>query len=601
MEYPVNEISNYGIIGNGQTAALISQAGSIDWCCWPRFDSPAVFCRLLDTTLGGLCRLAPATAFTTTREYLPGTNVLRTTFQTDNGLAQLTDFMPAPENRPGRRDFPHRILRKLEVLEGEMEVEICLRPTFNYARTPAAWDILPDGAIATGNDEMLTLTTAIPLRQQRDSVGGRSRVVAGETQWLVLTHGPPTTAENALQIGRIQAETELQHTLQYWQDWSQNCQYQGPYRDLVVRSALVLKLLVFQPTGGLIAAPTTSLPADLGGGRNWDYRYTWLRDSGLVLDALQQLGYHEESMAFIDWLQDLCLCCSDELRIMYQVDGELVPREATLEHLSGYGDSRPVRIGNDAAAQTQIDVFGHVLDAVVLCFERMPRAIKPELWDFLRQITDHAAKTWHEADQGPWEIRGTPRHYLYSKLYCWVGLDRAVKFAQKHQLEGDLAAWQRERDALHAAILEQGFDSQVGAFTQAFDSRAIDATALALPLVDFLPPDDPRLVQTVQRVQENLGTDCGVYRYLEEDGLPGHDGAFLLCSFWLVMNLALQKRQAEARELFERLCSFANDLGLLSEQIDPKNKVLTGNFPQGFTHLGLIRAAMHLDASGETE
>ena len=587
-------IADYALIGNGQTAALVARDGSIDWCCWPRFDSPAVFCRLLDARRGGWFRIGPSGPHQSTRGYLGPTNVLATTFATADGRARVTDLMPAPSDAGGPGAIPHRILRKVEGLAGRVELAIGFRPTFDYARAGADLTYGPRGAVARSGEVALSLVCPVPLRPQSDALAGRMTVAAGERAWVVVTHGPAQQADEGLKISDAQADAEFDRTLDYWNHWSGACTYDGPYHDLVRRSALALKLLFFQPTGGLVAAPTTSLPEEVGGVRNWDYRFTWLRDSALILDALMQIGYHEESLRFFEWLQTLCLRCRGDLQIMYTVEGGAVPAEQALDHLDGYRGSRPVRIGNAAADQTQLDVYGHVLDAVLLCLRRMPRAVRPQLWDLLRLLADRAAARWGEPDRGPWEVRGEPRHFLYSKLYCWVALDRAIRLAEQTGLSGDIATWRRERETLREAILTRGYSDRVGAFTQAFDSPALDASALVLPLVDFLPATDARVRSTAQMVQERLVADGLVYRHLADDGLPGGEATFALCSFWLVDNLALSGRVDEARRLFERVCGSANDVGLLAEEIEPSGGELLGNFPQGFAHLGLIRAALHI-------
>ena len=594
IEFADRPIRDYAIIGNGQTTALVSREGSIDWCCWPRFDSPAVFCRLLDARRGGYFRIEPTRSYEASRSYAGRTNVLTTTFRTADGQVRLTDFMPAAFDAGGGQVFPHRILRRLEGVAGRVELEIEFRPTFDYARAGADLETHPRGAIARRGAEALSLVCPARLRPQSDALGGRLSIAESECVWLVLTHGPAEAADEGLHFSDADADGELERTADYWNRWSDACRYTGPDHDLVRRSALVLKLLIFEPTGALVAAPTTSLPEVIGGVRNWDYRYTWLRDSGLILDVLQQLGYHDESLRFIDWLEGLCLECGGDLQIMYTVDGKSVPAEVLLDHLDGHRGSRPVRIGNDAARQTQHDAAGHVLDAVVLCLERMPRPVRPELWSLLHTLADRAAAGWREPDQGPWEVRGEPRHFLYSKLYCWVALDRALRLAERAGLSGNVDVWRRERQAVREAILAHGYHDEMGAFTQSFGSTALDASVLMMPLVGFLPASDPRIRSTVERLQEQLARECLVYRYTIDDGMPGREGSFVLCSFWLVSNLAQSGRVQEARKLFEHICGFANDLGLLAEEIDPASGELLGNFPQGFTHLGLIRAALHL-------
>lgn len=586
-------LSGYGIIGNGRTAALVDRMGSIDWCCWPRFDSPAVFCRLLDDRRGGYFQIAPDTDCEVSREYEPGTNVLATTFTTAGGRLRLTDFMPAPRDAEGL-SIPHRILRRVEGLSGRVPVRVNFRPTFQYARGEAELTPHRRGAIAVSGDESLSLAGPLPLQREHEMLTGSGMIAAGDEWWFVLTHGPRDAAGRNLESDDLNAQTEYERTLDYWRDWSAACTWEGPRRELINRSALTLKLLFFQPSGGLVASPTTSLPETIGGVRNWDYRYTWLRDSGLVLDVLQQLGYHDESLRFIKWFERLGNQGVQNLKVMYTVDGEALPAEQTLDHLAGYRDSRPVRIGNTAVEQTQLDLYGHVLDAIVLCIERMPRPVRTELWELLTLLADQAAAGWQKTDRGPWEMRGAPQHFLYSKLYCQVGLDRAIRLAREHDLPGNIDRWERERDALGRAILDRGWNAEQGTFTQVLEGSDLDASVLTLPLTGFLAATDPRMRSTMERVEQELTTNGLVYRYRNDDGLPGREGAFVLCSFWMVSNLALAGRLQEAEERFEHVCSYANDLGLLAEEIDPATGELLGNFPLGFAHLGLIRAAMHL-------
>lgn len=372
----------------------------------------------------------------------------------------------------------------------------------------------------------------------------------------------------------------------------------GLTRSWFAAARLALKLLTFEPTGALVAAPTTSLPEEIGGVRNWDYRFTWLRDASLILHALQGLGYHDEAMDFFDWLETLCLCCQEPIQVLYTLDGRPELPEQFLPHLDGYRSSRPVRIGNAAAEQRQLDVYGEVLDAAHLCYERM-HPIRLELWTVLRLFADRAASRWRETDHGIWEVRSEPRHFLYSKLLCWVAVDRAVRLAESAALPGDVGRWRRARDEIRAAILEEGYDAKLGAFTQAFGTSALDASALVIPLVGFLPATDPRVQSTMRRIQQGLTSRGLVYRYLTDDGLPRGEATFALCSFWLVDNLALAGEIDEARDLFERITGYANDVGLVSEEIDPVNGELLGNFPQGFTHLALIRSALNI-ARAET-
>lgn len=533
-EYP--PIAEYALIGDAHTAALVSRGGSIDWCCWPHLDSPAVFCRLLDARRGGWFRVAPTSAYSASRQYADGTNVLVTTFRTDAGEIRLTDLMPA-ESRSGNRrgediEESHCILRLVEGVRGTVDVGVEFRPTFDYARLDAALELHDGIVVARGGDVALRLTAGVPLSARSDGALTASvRVHAGDRRWLVLADvDDPLIAD---------PDATLETTLTYWREWAQRCTYRGPYEAQVRRSALLLKLLTFEPTGALVAAPTTSLPEEIGGVRNWDYRYTWLRDSALILYALQSIGYHDEALDFFEWLERICLSCQDTIQIMYRLDGRRELPEEVLGHLEGYRRSRPVRIGNAAARQTQLDVYGEVLDAAHLCYTSM-RVPHARLWPVLKLLADGAAKRWQEPDAGIWEVLSGPRHFLYSKLLCWVALDRALQLVGEERLQGNVSAWRHARDEIRTAILARGYDQKLQAFTQAFDSPVLDASALVIPLVGFLAPTDPRVRSTVQRIQERLMANGLVYRYLTDDGLPGEEATFALCSFWLVDNLALR-------------------------------------------------------------
>lgn len=591
-------IGDYGIIGDGHTAALVASDGSIDWLCWPRFDSPAVLCRLLDSRRGGWFRVGPAGEHTGTRSYVPATNVLVNTFVTGAGSFRLTDFMPVErltEDRRGEDIAPsHEIIRLVEGLAGVSEVEVGFRPTFDFARAETTLAPHRNGATATAGGEALALSCPCELRfDEIGALKGRFRVAAGERVWLALDYCPEADVKHLKPSPRTY-DAELERTLRYWREWWSECRYEGPYSELVRRSALTLKLLTYEPTGALVAAPTTSLPEQLGGVRNWDYRFTWLRDSSLVLYALMLLGYHEEASDFFGWLDRLCVTCHGKLQIMYTIDGGADIPESTLPHLEGYRRSEPVRVGNAAFDQKQLDIYGEVLDAVHLYHERLKEPVREEWWDEVRFMADQTVARWREADFGIWEVRGGPRHFLYSKLMCWVALDRAVKLAVSSHPNADFRRWETVREEIRRTILEEGYNREVGAFTQTLGGSSLDASALVIPLTGLLPATDPRVVSTAAKIQEQLTSGGLVYRYLNDDGLPGGEATFALCSFWLVDNLALQGRVGEARELFERIAGYANDLGLLAEEIDPASGELLGNFPQGFSHLALIRSALNL-------
>ena len=581
-------IGDYAAIGDGRSVALVAIDGSIDWLCLPEIDSDAVFCRLLDAERGGLFRVGPAGDHSSVRSYLGDTNVLVSTHTTTTGVVQVTDLMPAPGVTTARV-----VLRLVEGIAGTVNVEVELRPTFGFAAAPTT--VVLDGAravaIDVAEDARLTLSASgFEIHVDGDRAHAVSAVRAGERRWVTAVYDDEAADGRDVDADRLLAET-----LAYWQDWSARCTYDGPYHPLVRRSALALKLLAYHPSGAVVAAPTTSLPEDVGGERNWDYRYTWLRDASLTLYALQSIGYHDEAEAFFAWLERLCLKCRDRLRVMYTVAGGDDLAERTLDHLAGWRRSRPVRVGNAAADQTQLDIYGELLDAAHLHLDAMPDALDPATWEVLALLADRAATRWRGPDEGIWEVRGGQRHFLYSKLLCWVALDRALDLAEDRDLPGDIERWRTEREAISQAILTDGYDSDLGAFTQALGEPTLDASALAIPLVGFLPPTDPRVQSTVAAIQQRLTAGGLVYRYLPAetpDGLAGDEATFALCSFWLVDNLALAGRIDEARALFEQVAGYANDVGLLAEEIDPATGELLGNFPQGFTHLALIRSAL---------
>ncbi len=605
MPYP--SISDYALIGDCHTAALVSRDGSIDWCCLPHFDSPAVFCRILDEHHGGFLSVCPTGQFSASRKYEPGTNVLVTTFTTDSGAIRVTDAMPIERTDRTKHgqdvETRHEIVRLMEGLGGRVHLRIACKPTFNFARAKASIEPTDDGVLARGNHHALRLRMPNPGRIQDDgSVVSEFDLAQGERHWVIANFGSDAPQELPQSITREDAQNALDRTLEYWSAWTKQCTYRGPYWDLVLRSALTLKLLTFEPSGAIVAAPTASLPEEIGGARNWDYRFTWLRDSALMIYALEAIGYTEEAGDFWHWLERLSLDRGAPVEIMYRLDGSRVDGEKILEHLEGYRGSRPVRIGNAAAKQRQLDVYGEVLDAALAYVERVrarhDESLGPapgrELWSVLRTLADAAADHWSEPDQGMWEVRTGPRQFLYSKLLCWVAVDRGVKLLTRYAGGGDTRKWESASEAIKRAILEKGYNKQLGAFTQAFDTSVLDASVLNIPLVGLLPATDPRMKSTIKAIQERLTANGLVYRYRAEDGVPGGEATFAMCSFWLVDNLALSGDLDGARQLFERVVSYANDVGLLSEEIAPTSRDLLGNFPQGFTHLALIRSAVRL-------
>ena len=593
-------IADYAIIGDAHSAALIARDGSVDWCCWPRFDSDAVFCRLLDAVRGGFMQVCPAGGWTSHRAYIEDTNVLQTTFETASGVVRITDFMPVEpvgaDHRGEDIRTTHRLIRIVEGLSGAVDVDVTFFPTFAFATAPLTLDAYEGGVVGQGGAQHLWLTAPWPLQPEAPGqVRGRRRVMERERLPLMLTYSNTGSGSRPSSTSEM-ADDALIQTTAYWREWMGRCTYVGPYAALVRRSALLLKLLTFEPTGAIIAAPTTSLPEELGGVRNWDYRYTWLRDAALTLDGLMSIGYHDESIDFWNWLRRI-LSGQSRLQIMYRIDGSADLSERVLPHLEGYAGSAPVRVGNAAADQRQVDVYGEVLDAAHVCAAAMGAEPHRRFADVRRIFADRAVAEWRDPDNGIWEMRAAPRHFLYSKLLCWVAVDRAVRLSEMGVLDGDTTTWSRARDEIRATILERGFDPSVGAFTQAFGTPALDASALMMPTVGFLPATDVRMTSTINAILERLTSHGLVYRYLVDDGLPGGEATFALCTFWMVDALALSGRLDEAEAMFARVTGFANDVGLLSEEIEPTTSQLLGNFPQAFTHLALIRSASRLAAA----
>ena len=598
----MNRISDYALIGNGSSAALVGRDGAIDWCCLPHFDSGAVFCRLLDHARGGTFAVSPESSFDSRRWYDDG--ALHTEFESPSGRVRLTDFMPGAdlgESRIGHdHAHRHRVLRRIQGMAGEQAIRVVFRPTFDFARAPCHITLSADGVRAASPRERLTLRASAALRFELADGAAQARLTVrdGECLWLELAYAAADAGDD--EPGPADPQRMLEQTQRAWQEWQAHTRYEGPYADFVHQSARVLKLLTFAPTGAMVAAPTSSLPEALGGPRNWDYRYCWLRDAALVLTALMSLGHRRAAIDFFVWLEELCEGQCEHLHVMYRLDGGPVPQEIELPHLAGYAGSRPVRVGNAAADDVQLDVYGYVLDAAWYFHERMGETLRPGAARTLRFLADQAASRWHEPDRGIWEVRGPPEHFVSSKLLCWVALDRALRLHRDGVLDGDAQRWRAEREAIRHAVETQGIDPHRGSFRRAFGASGVDASLLLVPLVGFLPADDPRMRATVQAVHEELTCNGLVYRYRDADGVAGGEATFTLCTFWLVDNLALQGRLDEAHALFQHVLGHASDLGLFSEQIDPANGALLGNYPQGFTHLGLIKSALTLAGAEPT-
>jgi GH15 family glucan-1,4-alpha-glucosidase len=589
-------ISDYALISDCHSGALVSKDGSIDWCSFHRFEARPVFCRLLDWGRGGFFRIAPRETYKTTRRYLPDTNVLETRFETRGGALVLTDFF---QMLIGEGHAHHRLLRIVRCEQGEVAVKAKFEPRFDYGLTSPRLETLDsDLAIVYGGADALVLQSQLPIGDAELSACAAARTMTvGEEAFVVLTYQLP----HELKPERLDPEEVAEiraSTVQVWEDWASRCTYAGPYRDQVVRSALVLKGLTNAPTGSIVAAATTSLPEEIGGERNWDYRYSWLRDSALTLNALFALGYDEEANAYMDWLRRTTAGRAKELQIMYGVGGERLLPEVELDHLEGYRGSRPVRIGNGAAQQFQLDVFGELLDTAWL-FRQHGGEIDEVFWDLLGRVAGRVVETWTEPDHGIWEIRGEPRHFVYSKVMAWVAVDRALKLAELDGREGAVDDWREAREKIRELVERDGVDPESGAFLQSLrDGGKLDASNLMIPIVGFVEHTDPRARATAERISTELSADGLVYRYVTDgvDGLSGEEATFAICSFWLVECLARAGESERARELFERLLAFCNDVGLLAEEIDPHSGELIGNFPQAFSHLGLIQAAVALDS-----
>jgi GH15 family glucan-1,4-alpha-glucosidase len=585
-------IEDYGLIGDTHTAALVGRDGSIDWLCLPRFDSEACFAALLGDERNGFWRIAPATGGKAVRRRYRGeTLVLESEFEVDGGKVRLIDCMPIRESHP-------EVVRIVEGVAGTVPMRMEMAMRFGYGRV-VPWVRRSGGLLtALAGPDGLALWTTVHTRGKE--VEGERRTVAefdvsaGQHVPFVLTWFPsheepprPTDAVFAVD------ETEL-----WWEEWSSQCTFDGPWREAVVRSLITLKALTYQPTGGIVAAATTSLPETLGGERNWDYRYCWLRDATLTLQALMRGGYHEEAMAWRDWLLRAAAGDARDLQIMYGPAGERRLDEWEADWLAGYEGSQPVRIGNAAAGQYQLDVYGEVMSAL---YDSAVAGDPPSesAWDLQRTLLDFLEDGWREPDDGIWEVRGPRRHFTHSKVMAWVAVDRAVRSVEQLGLEGPLDRWRALRDEIHAEVCQKGFNSDVGAFTQYYGGTGLDASLLMIPLVGFLPASDDRVRQTVEAIERDLTEDGFVLRYKAEeasdvDGLSGHEGAFLACSFWLADCLYLIGRQDDARALFERLLALRNDLGLLSEEYDARAKRQVGNFPQAFSHVSLVNAAFNL-------
>ena len=594
---PSTPISDYAIIGDCHSAALVSREGSIDWLCWPRFDSPALFAALLDAHHGGRWLVRPTGDFTTQRRYLGPTNVLETRFRTSSGVLRLVDLMPVESEIERRRDLrPDRvILRLIECLDGQVEVEMRCDARPDYAR--ARPQPVERGSLGWRYEHpacLLTLRSEVPLRRAHDGgLEGRLTLRAGERRAAALAFADKEPAILP-ELGES-AWRRLESTRCWWERWAARCQYHGPYRDAVLRGALTLKLLSYAPSGAVVAAPTTSLPEWLGGVRNWDYRFCWLRDASLTVQALFDLGYPEEADAFMAWLLHTTRLTRPELQIVYDVYGGPDLPERELPHLEGYAGSRPVRVGNAARDQLQLDVYGEVIDAAYH-FVRRGGRLDRETARMLVGFGETICRRWREPDAGMWESRAGPRHHTYSKAMCWVGLDRLLRLHQERHVVVPTARFAAERSAIREAIEGSGYSRKLESYVAAFDGEELDASLLRLPRIGYVEGTASRMAQTADSIETHLASNGLLYRYRRyADGLPPGEGAFGICSFWAVSSHALRGDLDGAAATFERILGLANDVGLYAEEIDPATGTALGNFPQAFTHLGLIDAALTLE------
>ncbi len=594
------KIADYALLSDCQGSALVERTGSIDWACLPRFDSPSVFARLLDPA-GGHWRIGPVGGAEGSRSYVEDTMVLRTVFSTPSGTVALTDAMAFGRNEVGHQighQSPHIIVRRLEGLDGEVDCEVDLAMRCEYGLTRPSWETDGEGFRSRGGPHTAALWSEAQLGVEGSDVGGTVRVRAGDAVYFGLQIASPWEEPSAKLTGDDLRDL-LARTIDGWQSWSELHQsYTGRHAGLVRSSGRVLQALTYAPTGAIVAAPTTSLPETIGGSRNWDYRYCWIRDASLTLEALWVAACPQEAGSFFHFLATAAggwQVQADQLQILYGIRGERLLPEHELGHLAGFAGSAPVRVGNGAWQQVQLDTYGELLSAAAVLSERIG-AFDARTSALLIGAADVAAARWPERDQGIWEVRGEPRHFVYSKLMCWVALDCAIRLAPKLGAESRVPSWEQARTELRVRIERDGWNDDVGAYTQAFGSTALDASSLLLGTVGFLERDDPRLRSTVEAIAERLTDERGlVYRYLGEDGLPGEEGTFTICSFWLVRALAHLGELERAEALFELIVGFANDLGLLAEEIDAATGDQLGNFPQAFTHIGLVSAAWDLE------
>ncbi len=589
-------IENYGAIGDLNTVALVSLEGSIDFMCFPRFDSPSIFAALLDSERGGCFKISPASgSFKYRQHYLPDTNILLSRFLGEDGVAVVSDFMPV--QHLGHR---HNLVRRVKVVRGEIRFRMICAPAFDYGRRSHTVGgktnehiFVPD----RGPQPALRLRSSVPARVKNGAVTAEFKLRTGETASFVLEEAVP--GEESPSANADYVSDAFKETMNYWQSWIGRSNYRGRWREMVNRSALTLKLLTYRPAGSMVAAPTFGLPESIGGERNWDYRYTWVRDASFTLYALMRLGYTEEATAFLGWIEQRCgeLHRGRPLQVMYRVDGSRDLKETVLKHFRGYQESRPVRIGNAASGQLQLDIYGELLDSVHI-YDKHGAPISYDFWMNLTKLIEWVCRNWRKPDEGIWEGRAGPRPFLYSRVLCWVALDRGIQLAQRRSFPAPLARWLRIRDEIYRDIYKNFWNPRLKSFVQYRGAKAVDASSLLMPLVKFISPSDPRWRSTLAAIGETLVEDSLVFRYRPEkaapDGLRGSEGTFSMCSFWYVECLARAGDVKLARFIFEKALGYSNHLGLYAEQLGPCGEHL-GNFPQALPHIALISAAWALD------
>lgn len=591
-------IQDYGVIGNLHTVALVGKNGSIDWCCLPRFDSPSVFGALLDAEKGGFYRIAPpdVPGMGYKQLYLPDTNILLTRFLALDGVGEIIDYMPV--SLESDEHHLHYLVRSVEVVRGTLEFDLICRPSFNYARDLHDVYLSAEGAMFRSNALTLALSCAVPL--QEDGHGGvcaRFVLQEGQKQYFRLESATAHDIHPHFHSTDFH-EDEFRATKHFWQGWVARCQYHGRWREMVVRSALVLKLLTYRPTGAIVAAPTTSLPETLGGNRNWDYRYTWLRDAAFTIYSLVILGFLDEARSFMDWLAERCYGLPDgsALQPMYSIDGQSELTEHTLDHLEGYRASRPVRIGNAAYKQDQLDIYGELIDSIYIL--NRYKDIPYDLWWNVCRLLDWLKLHWRDPDESMWEVRGGKKEFLHSRVMNWVAFDRALRIARHRGLPGAFGDWTTTSAQIYREIMERGWNPKVGSFVQYYGSDAVDASSLLMVLTRFTSPEDYRMRSTLERIRRELTSDLHIYRYdpqkAADDGFGSREGTFNMCSFWMVEVLARGGQLEEGRLLLEKMLTYANHVGLFAEEIGATGEAL-GNFPQAFTHLSLISACYNMD------